>query len=415
MDTDLGSNDLAGMVIRNRQDRDSRYNKGQAWQSWSAGPVPEWVLLVPCEGVPFYTNYKAYIPTPGGKRKGFYLACRCENGRNPGAPCLLHDIWRKDSAARQVGRDWRGNSAKPKSKSPYFPREYYGITVVRWSYFHYVPEVEDQGDGTIKIAMRWQQCKDDRSDAELLEDGVDDTDCQLCTENARIMRAVSRVGLESYCRSASERDGQWAREHRRDFGMRRYMNMGPGYFDSLVNAGRELSRKCRCGGEIKTVRYVCPVCRKKKPEAPTVLMDPRTTTLSPDEVSVYWSREVKCPTCGYRGAPYEEVRCTAKCGRPSPRRLWDQPIKLQKQGEDTTTLAVLEKMADIIDIEKLPDSLKKKCVPYNFEEMLSTTTAEQAELLGIPDPYTAGRTDEEDANGDGTVKPTMSRSTRYET
>lgn len=374
-----GSVELVNLRLqREQENRKKRVKSGAVWDEWWPTESEQWVLFVPSKGVPVYVNYNCYVPLKNGPRKGVMLPCRCDNERKK-TPCLLHYLRAKDLAERRKDpRKFAG------SKTPYYARENYAITVVLWDYYHFAPKVIQQNDETTRIRMSWVRCEDPN---EVVEP---DTECKICRTAAAMSRRIEGMSDDEL----TEEQIAWKR-HRRQFGVRRYFNMGSLFYNAFISMHRRISRQCKCGGKLTVVRYVCPACRDKG--ITTVLMDPRTTSLGPEEQAAYWRTSVRCDAagCGYTGAPSEIVRCNM-CGDPRPRSIYDQPVCIVRTGERPAVSMEMVDIGDPIDFGALPADLRKLLEPYDFEAVFDVSTQDQANLLGIQDPFSEQAESRED-------------------
>ena len=338
-------------------------------EEWFPTEAEEWVLFVPCPGpVPVYVNYNMFVPTPGRKRKGITVPCACDNERR-NTPCVIHYLRSKEQEERRRG-------IRKSEKPIYYVRENYAITVVLWGHYHLIPKVVKLDDETTAVRKIWVPCEDSNRVV------TPDTECPVCQEYFKMSELIKRTPDNQL----SDLQLGW-KNHVRKFGLRKYFNMGSAYFDAFMNIYRQVARKCECGGDITTLRYICPKCRDHGET--TVIMDPKSTTLSRQEQATFWKQQIQCERCGYVGAPAEVYKCST-CGTPKPRSIYEYPVCIKRTGERPSISLSLIDVGPHEDIDKLPADVRKLITPYDFESMFKITTAEQAAMLGIPDPFATG-------------------------
>ena len=280
---------------------------------------------------PFYIYYQAFVPHAGRNRKGAYVLCRCRGG-TVNTPCLLHDLWRKDY-------DERLKNGQRTYESPYRPRRYYAFNIVRLGYFHTIEVSQETSDGVFKNYMRDVKCLDPRD----------------------------KIDGETYCTYCKQGVERW-------FGKRSFLTVGAGNFAVLLDLDHELRKHCECGDAIRVVEYVCAKCG--------VVLVPQNKIHILDEN--FWKEPVVCHNCGFEARPKATIACSS-CDNPTPLTLFGTPVQLKIAGNDRYK-TLMYSIPDV-PIKYEDPRIKNLLQPYDFAEMFSTTTAEQATLLGISDPY----------------------------
>jgi hypothetical protein len=342
----------------------------ERFEWWKPTETPEIVQLIrgnyDVDGAiwPIYPNWEAFIKGGGPKGRGASCHCRCRGGQDKETPCVLHWMLKKDLKAHE------GPDGKiPKDfQSTFRPRRQFAITVYRLSYFHKCQVQTTGRDGSTYSRP----------------------DIQRCTEDEELVNAAETTC--PHCASGVERF----------FGQRRYMQAGNRYFEALVDIGHHIGEVCSCGSKIVTLGYVCPLCEDRN-QIKTVLLDPRNPPagMSEKDRQAFWKTPTICPTCGKQVKPRAVLKCKGGCETPKPRTIFDVPVCLARQGKDSNSTLVHS--GAYMSPVNYDEDMKKLMVPYDFRNMFVVTTQQQAQILGVQDPFLKKDAQVADKDADGPV------------
>lgn len=292
------------------------------------------------QDTPFYVFYQAYIPPTVNGRNGGFVICTCHDGLID-VPCLLHDMLKKDLAEKRQRGDL--------SRSVYKPSRYFAFNILRLSYFHEIDVEKELSSGVTRVVKQVTKC------LEYEPEPAPDTMCPHCKKGAK----------------------RW-------FGQRAFVVLSKSQFDTLLDIDHLLGKWCRCGGKIITLAYKCPACQ-------AILVDGEHV---PHVEEDFWKKPMTCFACGRDIRPVPEIRCR-KCTEPKPLTIFDVPVKLHVAGNDKYKTLQYHLPEVPIPMDFVPE-VKQKMEPYDFKQLFMTTTSEQAQILGIQDPYSAPEEVEEE-------------------
>jgi len=107
----------------------------------------------------------------------------------------------------------------------------------------------------------------------------------------------------------------------------KYWELSQTHMDALAGHSRQIREKCRCGGNITTKTFACPQCSAGLHVVKDKL-DAKTVQRGLDGA-------LPCKQCKVAMAP--GLVCS-RCETPSPTRIYDVVLRLQKSGEGKTTV-----------------------------------------------------------------------------
>ncbi len=145
---------------------------------------------------------------------------------------------------------------------------------------------------------------------------------------------------------------------------KKYIEVGAGHRDELSAIDERASHFCKCGGELKPVRFICEQCEE-------ILADVHDDDMAPKEVLSFASSREKCKSCGHIGLPSPENVCNT-CDDPAPLSAFDVVASVRKEGEGAGTHIVIMKITPL-DRYQLPNGASliewekktpKKGAPY---------------------------------------------------
>lgn len=182
-----------------------------------------------------------------------------------------------------------------------------------------------------------------------------------------------------------------------------YLNLARKHWLTFLDWDRRISRKCtNCGGNIIPVKATCPSCH--------TALDLPDAMLPKLELDPY-----RCPHCGETKQMELLYECwkdeeTKGCSNQSSLSVWEciLSVAMLKTGENQKTLNLTEWEAfRLAEYEGQAERLEKLMQhPLDLKFLVEMTTAEQANILGGPDPYVKSgkwtprpETEEEGAQG----------------
>jgi hypothetical protein len=352
-----GMTDIEGsmdefMRTQDLQERrvETNISRGEVFKRVKFTENPEVVQFFPGDYGPnhdkFFSFYRAWVPDPKRPGKWQYVNCSCFDGRDK-VPCVLHHLYREER------KKYRNDT---KHQYIYRPTPVHAFNLFRLSYFHKVEYAEEIGRGGDVITKTRQE---------------------LCTDKREIVDPEST------------RCGQCAQGNtNRRYGQRCYLPAGMGFYNSIMDIAHQVSLVCKhCGGELQTVKFVCPLCWRNSTE--TILLDPRRPgNLTAEEIVRFWKTKTICRECGEAIRPKEIVRCLECSEKPiMGRDIWHTPLRIKKIGSEKSTALAHE--GDLLKPIEYPEDIQNEVFnkPFDFPKMFSVTADEQAEALGIPNPF----------------------------
>jgi hypothetical protein len=121
---------------------------------------------------------------------------------------------------------------------------------------------------------------------------------------------------------------------------KKYVEVGSGHLDNLMQIDELASKRCRCGGHLTPFLFTCPECGE-------ILCDVEDSNMSDEERDNYAKERQRCKACGHSGHPNMQYICD-ECGdEAKPLTAFDVVALIRKAGEGTNSTIVVE---DIIPV-----------------------------------------------------------------
>jgi len=291
---------------------------------------------------PLQINYQIWVPNPQdaiaekrrkqNKNPGRHIPCNCNAGALDAScvPCKIIADHRKKN-----------------TKAPYFMSVGIALNLIVLKNFHKVKI--QSGD---KEYTRYEKCT-----AEL-------GSCEYCDENAEMF-----------------------------FGNTTYVNAMNKEWNQLMGFQRQIAYKCRAcaNGVVVPVASKCPNCGREA-EYPTA------------QLLKMEAEEAYCDACGFNGTFQFAKECMVHdrqsgdykpgCGHPTSLGLFDVNMRVLKRktsdtkGADGKMRAQYQLEMPNFDIEPLSEELEKKMkYPMDFSFLMRMEASEQAEVLGVENPF----------------------------
>lgn len=127
---------------------------------------------------------------------------------------------------------------------------------------------------------------------------------------------------------------------------KKYIEVGSGHLDNLMQIDELASKRCACGGELTPTRFSCESCGE-------VLCDIEDSNMEPKDVLRYSDERQRCPECGHLGFTEAEVMCD-ECSDPRPLTCFNVVALVRKAGEGTKSTIFVDKIIPL-DEYQLPD------------------------------------------------------------
>lgn len=129
---------------------------------------------------------------------------------------------------------------------------------------------------------------------------------------------------------------------------KRYIEVGKGHRENIVEIDNEASKMCRCGGNLSPVEFGCEACDH---EIAHVIED----NLGPEEAASFAESRQRCPACGHVGLPIVRTECDS-CDDPRPLSAFDVVAYLKKKGTGPSTRIEIEKVVPLDAFDLLDGS-----------------------------------------------------------
>jgi ribosomal protein L37E len=167
------------------------------------------------------------------------------------------------------------------------------------------------------------------------------------------------------------------------FGKKVYWSMGTGHRNALVGYGRDIERRCQCGGKLVDVAHLCSECG-------FAVVDMSTTQLTDAEIEEKKFSKVKCSECGTEDYLLRHTDCSG-CKDPKPLSIFDCDLEIRRQGEGTNSTIQIPDW----QFKPLDKELEPLAKPWPFKQIFAPDSFEwQAKALKIANPYADEKVDE---------------------
>lgn len=145
------------------------------------------------------------------------------------------------------------------------------------------------------------------------------------------------------------------------FGKRLHWKVGTGHFDQLKAKAEELNATCRCGEEIRHIKFECPIC-----ESTLVDLD-QDTTLTDKDVWHIRENGYHCETCGHMVDVLAVPECTG-CESPDPVNIFDVNMDVRSISGKGNYTALDVKFSDPCPI---PEDYEGPQEPLDLKEIFA--------------------------------------------
>ncbi len=125
--------------------------------------------------------------------------------------------------------------------------------------------------------------------------------------------------------------------------MKKYVELGRGFRDQLVDIDTQAEKLCKCGGNLTPIAFSCEECEAE-------IIDVQEANLDDEEVMNYAKERQRCPECGHVGIPVSTPECD-ECDEPEPLTAFDVVAYVRKKGEKAGTHIVVEKIVRLDKFE----------------------------------------------------------------
>jgi hypothetical protein len=159
----------------------------------------------------------------------------------------------------------------------------------------------------------------------------------------------------------------------RTFGLTKYMELGPSHAEAIGNLDlRQLSFKCRCGGNIEYVGFECEHCGQ-------MLQSIDSNPWAPEELDELRTSDWEC-TCGHVGAARQLVQCTS-CNEPEALTLWTTVMRPYRTGENKQSTLTFGEVRPVTQEELDAVQSLLRPIPLNMIAPVLTPAEMRRELL----------------------------------
>lgn len=124
---------------------------------------------------------------------------------------------------------------------------------------------------------------------------------------------------------------------------KKYIEVGRGHRDQLVEIDEAAAAMCRCGGNLTPVAFKCEACEEE-------IMDVEEANMTPAEVKAFAEQRQRCDHCGHVGHPLQEPICDS-CDEPTPLTAFDVVAWVRRKGEGTNSRIDVEKIERLDEFE----------------------------------------------------------------
>jgi len=197
---------------------------------------------------------------------------------------------------------------------------------------------------------------------------------------------------------------------------RKYLDLGRNHLEALMAVDEMSSKLCFCGGRLAPTAFHCTGCDE-------LLCDVENSNMTPKQVNEYSGSRQRCGACGCVDFTKIITICDT-CEEPTPMSVFDVVAYVRKQGENTASTIVVEKIVPLMEFT-LPDGallvkdflvdpsgvtpvwekhVEGSMVQFDFEQVFPPSdSAYVASILGIPDPFGGPPPQQTRSYGQGTA------------
>ena len=166
--------------------------------------------------------------------------------------------------------------------------------------------------------------------------------------------------------------------------------MGKTYLDTLLSYNDTVQKDCATCGAQASIQCVSKICGN--PTCEYELLDPRTTTLSPEQLDSINMKPQTCPACGqttFVNDMIECPHCLSKGWQPRRASIFDVDLEVKAvaSGNGNQTLLQILNRSNPRDIQVQDPEIRKLIVPLDLpKKFASTPVQKQREIWGIAAP-----------------------------
>lgn len=124
---------------------------------------------------------------------------------------------------------------------------------------------------------------------------------------------------------------------------KKYLEVGTGHRDQIVEIDAKAAELCRCGGNLTPMEFECEKCGE-------VLINIAEDNLEPAEAQTYANSRQRCGNCGHVGLPVSVPECDS-CDDPIPLTAFDVVAYIRKKGENQSSRIEVERVIPLTEFE----------------------------------------------------------------
>lgn len=162
----------------------------------------------------------------------------------------------------------------------------------------------------------------------------------------RFKRGDPIVGWQEVTRARDRKDvlqdlDKLLKEQNAAMFRKKYIDVGSGHLDDLMQIADLARKHCRCGGMLAPTAFFCQGCEEK-------LVDVEEENMDAAECNTYSLQRQRCKNCGVLDFPQVESLCD-ECTEPTPLEFWEVVAYIKKTGEGTNSHISVEKIVPIYE------------------------------------------------------------------